>query len=490
MLIFAALYHTYQMAEQSLKDKTAKGLFWGGVSNGVQQLLNLLFGIFLARLLSPSDYGMVGMLLIFSQIASTLQECGFTVALANKKEFCHEDYNAVFWFSFFMAAVMYILLFFSAPLIAQFYNEPKLIPLSRFLFIGFAIASLGTAHSAELFKRLKVKQKAISQIIALIMSGLVGIVMAYNGLAYWGIAAQNVVYVTMVNLCYWLFSPWRPTFNFDFRPIKEMFGFSSKILITNVFTQLNGNIFSVLLGKYFTVREVGYYTQASKWNGMAHSFITGMVSGVAQPVLAEVADDIDRQRNVFRKMLRFTAFVSCPAMLGLALVAKEIIIIAVTDKWLPSVSMLQILCVWGVFAPIAVLYSNLVLSRGNSNIFMWLTILVCILQLSVLSMTYIFGVRVMLVIYVIINMLSLLVWTYFVWRLIRLSLWDAMKDVFPFLFFATLTMLCSYYLTMNISSMYLSLIAKIIIAVILYVSFMWMCRATVFKESVKYIFKK
>lgn len=159
-----------------------------------------------------------------------------------------------------------------------------------------------------------------------------------------------------------------------------------------------------------------------------------MVSGVAQPVLAEVADDIDRQRNVFRKMLRFTAFVSCPAMLGLALVAKEIIIIAVTDKWLPSVSMLQILCVWGVFAPIAVLYSNLVLSRGNSNIFMWLTILVCILQLSVLSMTYIFGVRVMLVIYVIINMLSLLVWTYFVWRLIRLSLWDAMKDVFPFLF--------------------------------------------------------
>lgn len=111
------------------------------------------------------------------------------------------------------------------------------------MFIGFAIASLGTAHSAELFKRLKVKQKAISQIIALIMSGLVGIVMAYNGLAYWGIAAQNVVYVTMVNLCYWLFSPWRPTFNFDFRPIKEMFGFSSKILITNVFTQLNGNIF-------------------------------------------------------------------------------------------------------------------------------------------------------------------------------------------------------------------------------------------------------
>ena len=139
------------MAEQSLKDKTAKGLLWGGISNGVQQLLNLAFGIFLARILTPADYGMVGMLAIFTAIAGTLQDSGFTSALANKKEVTHRDYNAVFWFSFLTGITLYIILFFSAPLIAAYYRQPDLIPLARFTFLGFVISSSATAHSASHF---------------------------------------------------------------------------------------------------------------------------------------------------------------------------------------------------------------------------------------------------------------------------------------------------------------------------------------------------
>ena len=172
------------MQESTLKEKTAKGLLWGGISNGIQQLLNLVFGIFLARLLTPADYGMVGMLTIFSLIASTLQESGFTAALTNKRDIKHEDYNAVFWFSLFMGLSLYLILFFSAPLIADFFHQPQLIPLARYSFLGFVISSTGTAQNAYIFRNLMVRQKALSVCIGLFISGIVGITLAYHGFSY------------------------------------------------------------------------------------------------------------------------------------------------------------------------------------------------------------------------------------------------------------------------------------------------------------------
>src|SRR5574344_1964666 len=373
------------MAEENLKDKTAKGLLWGGLSNGIQQLLNLFFGIFLARILSADDYGMVGMLTIFVLVANALQESGFTSALANKKDISHTDYNAVFWFSILMGTSMYVILFFCAPLIADFYHKPELIPLARFMFLGFLISSTGIAHNAVLFRNLMVKQKAMAQIIALVVSGSIGVWMAMEGMAYWGLAVKNVIYITTVTVCYWIFSPWRPTLHLNLQPLKGMIAFSSKILITNIFTQVNNNIFSVLLGKFYTTSIVGYYTQANKWNYMGHSLISGMVNGVAQPVLLSVSDDRDRQLRVFRKMLRFTAFVAFPAMLGLSLIAPELIVITIKAKWLPSVTILQILCIGASFIPITNLYSNLIISKGKSNIYMWNTIALGLLQIIMMT---------------------------------------------------------------------------------------------------------
>lgn len=478
------------MDDSTLKGKTAKGLFWGGLSNGIQQLLNLFFGIFLARILSADDYGMVGMLTIFVLVANALQESGFTSALANKKDISHTDYNAVFWFSILMGTSMYVILFFCAPLIAEFYHKPELIPLARFMFLGFLISSTGIAHNAVLFRNLMVKQKAMAQIIALVVSGSIGVWMAMEGMAYWGLAVQNVIYITTVTVCYWIFSPWRPTLHLNLQPLKGMIAFSSKILITNIFTQVNNNIFSVLLGKFYTTSIVGYYTQANKWNYMGHSLISGMVNGVAQPVLAEVRDQKERQRQVFRKMLRFTAFVSFPALLGLALIARELIIITVTAKWLPSVILLQLLCIWGAFLPIIVLYSNLIISKGKSNIYMWNTVIIGLLQLLVLLLIYPYGIVPMISVFVGINIGWLLVWHYFVWREIGLSLWNALKDIVPFAVIATVTMGITYFATLGIHNLYILLCSKMLIAAIIYCLFMLVCRATVFKESIQYILKK
>lgn len=477
------------MAEQSLKDKTAKGLLWGGLSNGVQQLLNLFFGIFLARLLTPADYGMVGMLSIFSLIAGSIQESGFTAALINKKDIKHEDYNAVFWFSTLTSLCLYTLLFFCAPLIAKFFHQPELTALARYSFIGFVIASLGTAHNAYLQKNLMVKQKALSCIIGLLISGCIGVTLAYNGYSYWGIATQSITYVATIMTCYWFFSPWKPTFSLNFKPLKNMITFSSKMLATNIFNHLNNNIFSIILGKFYSEREVGFYNQANKWNYMGHSLVSGMINGVAQPVLVQVANEKERQLRVFRKMMRFTAFISFPAMFGLSLIAPELITIAITDKWMESAQILQLLCISGAFIPITALCSNLVISKGKSNVYMWNTIILGLLQLLTMYLIHPYGIQTMIITYVCINIGWLAIWHYFVYKEIQYKFIHFLMDILPFLFIAACVMTATYYFTLFISNIYLLFICKITIAAIIYLLTMWISGANTFKESLKYLKK-
>ena len=197
---------------ESLKDKTAKGLFWGGMSNGVQQLLGLAFGILLGRLLGPSDYGMTAMLAIFSVIANELQSSGFKTGLINLPQPRHEDFNAVFWFNILTGTILYLLLFFSAPLIAAYYHQPKLVALSRYVFLGFVFSSFGIAQSAWLTKQMQIKQIAQCGMTATLTSSLISVVLAALGLGYWALATQYLAYIAVNTLLLWYFSPWRPSF--------------------------------------------------------------------------------------------------------------------------------------------------------------------------------------------------------------------------------------------------------------------------------------
>lgn len=478
------------MAEESLKQKTAKGLFWGLVNNGTQQFLNLVFGIFLSRLLTPADYGMVGMLSIFSLVAASLQESGFTAALANKKDVHDTDYNAVFWFSVSVSFSLYWILFFLAPLIADFYHKPELIPLSRFAFLSFLISSLGTAPSAYLFKNMLVKQKAKASIIGLFLSGIVGVTMAYFGFSYWGIATQSLVYIAVMTTYIWMACPWRPSFRVDFSPLKGMIAFSSKLLFTNICNHINNNLFSVILGRFYSEREVGQYNQANKWNYMGYSLISGMVSSVAQPVFAQIGEDTERQIRAFRKMLRFTSFIAFPAMLGLSLVAPELITIAITDKWIVSAHLLQLLAVYGAFVPIVSLYTQMLISKGKSNIYMWNTLILGILQLLLLLLLHPYGVFVMVAVYVGVNIAWLLIWHYFVWREIPISLLSALKDILPFAGIACLVMVVTFFATISIQNIYCLILAKIMMAASLYTLIMWLSGSKTFRECLGYMREK
>ena len=363
---------------ESLKEKTARGLLWGSLSNSIQQLLNVVIGIFLGRLLDENDWGMVGMITIFTAIGACLQEGGFIAALNKRKGATHNDFNAVFWTSLGIGLAFYILMFVCAPLISNFYGVPSLTPLTRYICLSFLISSLSTAPRAWLFRNMMVRETSIMTIISLAVSGIVAVAMAFAGMAYWGIATQNIVYISMVTLLSYHFSGWRPSMRIDLRPVREMIGFSSRLIITNVVNIVNLNFFSVLLGKFYTTPDVGNYTQANKWNTMGSSLISNIIYGIAQPVFTKVEEDRDRQKAVLRKLLRFTAFITFPLMLGLSLVAKEFIVILITEKWLVSAGILQILCVAGAFIPISALFSNLIISRGHSKAYMWTSVAQCV----------------------------------------------------------------------------------------------------------------
>lgn len=478
------------MAEQSLKDKTAKGLFWGGVSNGVQQLLGMLFGIYLARVLNAEDYGLVGMLAIFSGIASSIINSGFTVALANQQEVSEREYNAVFWFMVFTGIVIYILLFFAAPLIAAFYERPELTNLSRVLFISFFFSGMAGVPYTVMFKKLMVKEQAKIDILSLFISGMIGVVLAVNNFAYWAIALQSMSYVTINSLLKCYVSPWRPSLQFDLTPLKRMFSFSVKIFFTNIFNQINANIFSVLLGKFYDARQVGFYSQGNKWQGMGNSFISGMINSVAQPVLVSVGDDMERQRNVFRKMVRFGAFVSFPTMLGLAFVGKEFICVLIGDKWLPSVPFLQLFCIWGAVSFLWNLYANLLISHGKSNLYMWGIIFVGLVQIICVFAFLNLGIYYMLGAYIAIYFLGILFWHMCAYRLIALKLFYVIRDIMPYLLATFLTFSVAGIVTYKIDQMFIVLLVKILVSAVLYLTIMWLSNSVIFKEMIGYLRKK
>ena len=478
------------MTEQSLKDKTAKGLFWGGVSNGVQQLLNLLFGIFLARLLTPADYGMVGMLTVFSALASILQEGGFISALTNRKKTEHKDYNAVFWFSLLMGTSLYTLLYICAPLIADFYQQPQLTSLARLSFLSFLISSTNVAPRAFLFKQLRTKENAIISFCSLTISGIIGIVLAYKGFAYWGIAIQTIAFTTGTTILSYYFSGWKPSLHIDFTPIKEMIGYSSKLIVTHTFQIINNNLFSILLGKFYNEKEVGYFNQANKWSTMGYTTINGMLTSVVQPVLSTLSDDKERQLNALRKMLRFTAFVSFPAMFGLSFTSQELIVLAVTDKWLPSANIMQILCIGGAFIPFSGLFSQLMLSRGHSSIYMWNTIALSLSQLFGAYLLYPYGIIPMLYAFISINMGWTFVWLHFIQKEIKLSLPNFLKDISPYLLLSIACIFACSFITEPIENVGLRLIGKISIVGLFYIAILWKANSTILQESIHFIFKK
>ena len=476
--------------EGGLKEKTAKGLLWGALNSGSTQLLNLIFGIFLGRLITPAEYGIVGVLSIFTLIAGNLQSSGFTQALVNLKAPRNEDYTAVFWFNTLTSFVLYALLFLSAPLIARFFYQPCLVEVSRFVFLSFVISSFGIAHNAYMTKNMMNRELAIIGAIALLCSGGVATFLAFYGFSYWSLAWQQIIYITVLNIGRYYYTPWRPSWHFTFEPVRKMFGFSVKILITNIINTLSNNILTLLFGRLYPIKAVGDYSQAYKWNTMASAFVANAVGQVAQPVLASVKEEQGRSVRVFRKMLRFTAFLSFPAMFGLAIISNEFILLTIGKRWIDAVPLLQMLCIGGAFVPFYTLYQNVAISNGRSDIYMFCNIAQIVLQLVIIGFFYHLGINTMVMVYTLFTIAWLFVWQWTARRIIGLRFREVIKDVMPTLCIALLVMATTYFVTLSLHHLLLLLICRILIATLLYAAIMKLLHVEMMDELLLFIKKR
>jgi Membrane protein involved in the export of O-antigen and teichoic acid len=490
------------MSTENLKEKTAKGLFWGVLNSGTTQVLNVVIGILLGRLLSPGEWTPIAMIAIFSAIAGNLQSSGFSTAIVNMKEPKANDYNAVFWFNTLASACIYLVLFAAAPLIAAFFEQPCLTDLSRFIFLAFFISSFGISTHAYMTKNMMNREITIVNFCALVCSGTVAVILAFKGYSYWSLAWQQIVNATALVVGRFFFVKWRPSLKIDFSPIRRTWKFAMNILVTMIINTVNNNILTFIFGKLFvkTPEVVGNFFQAFKWNTMAYQLVSGSIDQVAQPVLVEVRNEECGMRNekcemrseereirVFRKMLRFTAFLAFPAMFGLALVANEFILSTIGPKWEACIPLLRILCIGGAFMPFFSLYKNLVISQGRSDVNMWLNILQIVLQLVLIFLTYQEGIETVVAAYTILNILWLLVWQIYAKKMIGVRLWDVLKDTIPFALISMAIMVLVWWTTKGIDNNYLLLAVRIVLAAILYAVVMKLLKVKMMDECVRFI---
>ena len=556
---------------ETLKEKTAKGLFWGGLSSTVQQLLGIVFGIILARRLNQSDFGMIAMITIFQLIGNDLQNSGFKVALANLRQPTDRDYNSVFWFNILMGGTLYVLLFFLAPFIADFYHIPSLTPLARYAFLSIVFASFGTAQSAWLFKNLHAKQQAKAGMMAVLISSSVAVVMAYMGFAYWALATQTNLYILLCTALYWHYSPWRPTvaaaqrskfksptgvqgeksnvqnpsddsialstepqalsqphhrclstFIEVLRPALRMFRFSVKLLISQVLTDINNNVLNILLGRFYGRHDTGNYNQAFQWSTKGSNIIQSMVQQVAQPVLVSIDNEHERQLHVLRKMMRFAAFLSFPLLFGLSLVSHEFIVTLLGEKWAQSAHYLRLLAIASAFLPLSTLLANVVITKGRSNIFMYVNLALAICQTAAMLAIYHFKVScfeflepfstllntstsylstlnsqllTMVLAFVALTILWFFVWAYFARRLAGYRFTMLLRDVLPFLLSAAAVMFTTGFISTciipstllgGVGGGLLLLITRILLAALLYYALMRLFRVQILNECLQF----
>ena len=478
---------------ENLKEKTAKGLFWGALNSGTTQVLNVVIGILLGRMLSPDEWAPIGMIAIFSAIAGNLQSSGFSTAIVNMKAPTDNDYNAVFWFNTLMSLLMYVLLFAAAPWIALFFEQPCLTDLSRFIFLAFFISSFGISTNAYMTKNMMNREIAIVNVCALVCSGIVAVTLAFRGFSYWSLAWQQVVNSTVLVVGRFFFIKWRPSLKIDFSPIRKTWKFAVNILLTMVINTVNNNILTFIFGKLFTrtPQVVGNFFQAFKWNTMASQMVGGSIEQVAQPVLVSVREDTEgREIRIFRKMLRFTALLSFPAMLGLSLISNEFILATIGPEWAECVPLLRVLSIGGAFLPFYALYKNLIISQGRSDVNMWLNLSHIALQILLILLTYQKGILTVVWAYTLLNIGWLITWQMSARRMIGVRMFDVLKDTVPFAAVSAAVMFITGVVTAPVGNVYLLLLLRVVLAGVLYVGIMKLLKVRIMDECLHFILQK
>ena len=421
---------------ESLKHKTLKGTIWSSIERFSVQGVQFIVMIIMARILTPEDYGLVGMLTIFITISQSLIDSGFSQALIRKRDRRQIDNSTVFYFNIAIGTILYLVLFFSAPLIANFYHEPQLIPITRVISLSVFINSLVVVQRALLTVEIDFKTQTKASFTAVISSGILGIWMVYDGYGVWAIVAQQLVNLSVNALLLWILSHWRPSLEYSWTSFRELFNFGSKLAGAGILDTLYKNIYLIIIGKIFKASDLGYYTRAQQFSEFPSSNLTGIIQRVTFPVLCSIQEDNERLKNVYRRFLRLSAFLIFPLMIGLAAVAHPLVILLLKEQWAFTAILLQILCFNMMWYPIHAINLNLLQVKGRSDLFLKLEVYKKIIGVTVLCVTVPMGLVAMCVGSVLNSLIALIINTYYTGKLIQVGFFSQMKDLMPTLFYS------------------------------------------------------
>lgn len=419
------------MAQDNLKQKTKKGLYWSAASNFANQGMRFVFGLILARLLSPDAYGVIGMLTVFLCVVQVFIDCGFSQALIAKQDRTQTDFSTEFYFNIGVGLIGYCLLFISAPFIADFYNMPLLTSVLRVVGLGVIINSLCVVQSAQFSIRLDFKTPAKIGVSTNLFSGVVGIILAYYGWGVWALVFQQLASGILYGILVWILAKWRPTFEFSKDSFKYLWNYGSKILASSLIQQVYDNLYPLVIGKFFSARQLGLYSRAQGFATLPSSNVSGILGSVTFPILSKINNDTPRLMRIYRQMIKTAAFIVFPLMLGLFAISNPLVKVLLNRQWYDCILILQLLCCALLWQPISAINLSILKVIGRTDILLKLEIIKRVAGIVSIVCSVPFGIIGMCIGYIILYLFCFILNTIYISKITDTPLFVYFKDIVP-----------------------------------------------------------
>lgn len=473
-----------------LKEKVTKGVLWSAIEQFSVQGLQFVFGLIIARIVRPEEYGLIAMIMIFIAIAQTFVDSGFTFALIQKKDRTQVDCSTVFYFNIVISILVYGILFFSAPCISEFYHQAQLVLITRVISLSLIINSLGAIHRTLFTINLNFKVLAMTSFLAAITSGIVGVMLAYRGLGVWALVAVTLTANIVTNTMYWSLSKWRPTFQFSKESFCSLFSFGSKVLFSGLIRTIYNNMYSLVIGQKYNASDVGYFNRSHSLSTIFTIYIVMILEKVSFPVLCSIQDEQERVSVMFNKFIKVACFVVFPICVSLGILASPLIEIVLTSRWMSSVPLLQILCVGFALSPIMMINLSILNVKGRSDIYLKTEIIKKIIAILVLLVTLPFGLNWLCWGIVIYNFVDSMISIYYAKKVIRTSFLIQLKGLSLILLSSIIMGIIMWIMIQFIESLWLKVIIGSLVGLILYIRLAKIFRITeylIFLDLIKRI---
>lgn len=466
------------------------GMKWRAIEKFSLQAVTFFVGIIVARLLTPADYGLIGILGIFIAVSQTLIDSGFSNALIRKQDCNEKDYSTVFYFNFLMGLLCMSILFIGAPLIAKFFNQPLLTDITRVYSINLVIGSLTTVQGAILTKEIKFKPIAKINFISAVGSAIVGLVLAYMGFGVWSLVWQSISANVIKTILYFILIKWRPIFVFSKKSFDELFGYGSKLMFSGLLHTAYSQATTFLIGRFYTPVALGNFSRGSSIAMLPNGMVSGILQSVTFPIFAKLQHDNAVLIEVYRKFMKLNGIILCFASMLMISIAKPLILLLLGSRWEGAIIFLQVMSLTVVFAPLSTLNLNLLQVKGRSDLFLKLEIIKKSISILMLLCSVPFGVLAICIVKVVYEQIALFINTYYTGKLFGVGYFDQLKDYLPYMGLAGVCCLPSLIFS-NICDLYIvTLLIGSIISFIFYISILFIRKDALFLEYIVPILKK